>query len=366
VADRTSSVVIDSGSGMVKAGFAGDDTPRSVFPSVVGFDKERNSFVGDYANAKRKQLDLVYPIQRGFVTDWDAMEKLWQYTFERELRVSPSASPVLLTEAPLNPKPNREKTTEIMFESLSTPAIYIGIQSVLSLYAFGRTSGIVIDLGDGVSYTVPIYEGYALPHGIIRSEIAGRDLTEYLMKLLTARGYSFSDPGTSETARDIKEKLCFVTQDYDKEVETAASSTSLTQTYENSLTIGVERFRCPEALFRPSLIGQQSPGIHEVTFNSVSGADVDLRKELYEHIYVSGGTSMLPGLAERLQRELVNVAPSTIAKSMKIKVHAPDARRNSVWCGGSILASLSTFKQMWITTADYEEFGPEIVHRKCL
>lgn len=193
------SLVIDNGSGMMKAGFAGDDAPRAVFATIVGRPKhpgimvgldEKDAYVGNEAQQKRGVLALKYPIRHAVVTSWEDMEKVWHHTFFQELKVAPEEHPVLLTEPSLNPKPNRERMTQIMFETFNVPAMYCNAQAVLGLYASGRTTGCVVDSGDGVSHAVPIFEGYALPHCIQQINLAGSDITDYLTKLLTDRGYA--------------------------------------------------------------------------------------------------------------------------------------------------------------------------------
>ncbi|XP_073150397.1 actin-97-like isoform X1 [Henckelia pumila] len=370
--EDTGAIVCDNGTGMIKAGFAGDDSPRAIFPSIVGHPlniaekfanfRRQDAYVGDEAASLRGIISLKYPLEHGIVNNWDAMEKIWHHTFYDELHVAPEEHPILLTEAPFNPKNNREKMTQIMFETFNTPAMCVAIPGVLSLYASGRKTGIVLDSGHSLSHIVPICDGYPLHDAISCLDLGGRDITVNLMRIF--------NPPTSFTMQTdimahVKEKLAYIALDYEQELEMSKTSSFVETNYETPdgrmITVGSERFRSPEILFQPSMIGMKDARIHESTYSSIMKCDEDIRKDLYGNIVLSGGSTMFPGIAERMSKEITALAPS----SMNVNVVAPPERKYSVWIGGSILASLSTFQQMWITKAEYNEYGPSIVHKKC-
>ncbi|CAG8837257.1 33011_t:CDS:2 [Gigaspora margarita] len=315
-------VVIDNGSGVIKAGFAGDEIPKCFFPSYVGRPKhvrimagavEGEVFIGKKAQELRGLLKIRYPIEHGIVSDWDDMERIWKYIYEEELKIASEEHPVLLTEAPLNPRSNRETAAQTFFETFNVPALFASIQAVLSL-----TTGIVLDSGDGVTHAVPVYEGFALPHAIRRVDIAGR-----------------------------------------QEKDTNGKSEDFTLPDGNVVKLGAERFKAPEILFNPELIGQEYAGIHQVVVDSINRADLDLRKSLFANVVLSGGSTLYKDFGTRLLNEVRKLA----VKDIKIKIFAPPERKYSTWFGGSILAALSTFKKMWVSAEEYQE-DPDIIHKK--
>merc|ERR1712137_79081 len=360
-------VVIDNGSGVLKAGFAGESSPQCVFPSFVGTPRhlrvmagavEGDKFIGKRAEDIRGLLHVQYPMEHGIVNNWDDMTTIWKSVYQ-ELRIPPEEHPVLLTEAPLNPRRNREKAAEIFFETFNSPALFVSMQAVLSLYASGRTTGVVLDCGDGVTHAVPIYHGFAMPHAIQRTEVAGREVTKYLQLLLRSGcGYNFHTSAELEVVRQIKEQVCAVALDpRQKEMEFTESDNKKYKLPDGTvIDIGHELYRAPEALFRPELLGLEYPGVHECIANSIGRVDLDMRRELYSSIVLSGGSTMFKDFAGRLLKELVGLAP----EHTKIKISSPPERQFSTWIGGSILAALPTFKKMWVWRSEYHDEGPSI------
>jgi len=327
----------------------------------------KSEYIGDEAMQKKGILNLGYPIRAGIVESWEDMEKVWHHTFYNELRCAPEeANGVVLTEAPLNPKANREKMVTIMFETFQVKNVYVALQAVMSLYAAGRTTGLVCDSGDGVSHTIPVFEGFSIPHAVEKMEIAGRVLTDYMQKLLLENGESLTSSAELEIVRDIKEKLCYVAENYEAQRKAAQTSSDEDKAYvmpdKRVITIpATVRMTCPELLFKPSLNGKSCNSIQDLTWKSIQSSDVDVRKDLCKNIILSGGTTMYTGLPERLKNEIVALAPA----GAEIRVIAAADRKYAVWKGASTLASLSTFASSWVSAEDYQENGAAVVHRKC-
>ncbi|XP_054473984.1 uncharacterized protein LOC129106788 [Anoplopoma fimbria] len=373
--DFKTPIVLDTGSGLMKAGFADQDLPNIIFPTIIGMPKyeeimngnlEREIYIGHGAQHMRGVLALKHPIKNGIINNWDEMEKIWHHTFQ-QLCVDPEDHPVLLTEAAMNPMGNRQRMVEIMFECFNVPFTYVAMQAVLALYAAGRTSGVVFDSGDGVSHSVPVFEGYCLPHAVQRFPLAGGDVTMHLKKLLQEQGVCMRTTAEMEIVREIKERCCCVAVDYEAELSRGGESCRemhYTMPDGQIVTLATERFRAPEILFKPELIGRDHYGMHESVFKSILSSDIDLRRCFLGNIVLSGGNTLLPGLPERLQAEIRGLVPAAEMRN-GVRVTSPEDRDFSVWSGGAVLANLPAFSAAWISQEEYEEHGPQIVFRKC-
>jgi len=374
-------VVCDNGTGFVKCGYAGSNFPEHIFPSMVGRPILRSTakigdieikdlMVGEEASQLRSMLECSYPMDNGIVRNWEDMLHVWDYTFgESKMNIDPKNCKVLLTEPPLNPMKNRQKMIEVMFEKYQFEGVYIAIQAVLTLYAQGLLTGVVIDSGDGVTHICPVYEGFALPHLTRRLDIAGRDITKYLIKLLLLRGYAFNHTADFETVRMMKEKLCYVGYDIEQEQKLALETTFLVEQYTlpdgRTVRMSGERFEAPEALFQPHLVDVEGFGVAELLYNTIQAADIDTCPEFYKHIVLSGGSTMYPGLPSRLEREIKQLYLEGVLKGdtaklskFKIRIEDPPRRKHMVFLGGAVLADIMKNKDdFWMSRAEYEEKG---------
>ncbi|XP_029469102.1 actin-like [Rhinatrema bivittatum] len=367
---KTVAVVIDTGTGISKAGMAGEQKPSSLVSTLVGYPLKKSLkcgnirdpfYIGSLALIQ-PDVKIIEPVRHGIIVDWEAIETLWRHTFYYDLKTSPEEHAILLSDPPLSPTTNREKLVEVLFESMHSLAMYVSYQSVLSTYSYGKVSGLVVESGYGVTHTVPVFQGYILPHATERMDIAGKDLTTHLMKLLQKSACMFTEK-TRHIVEDIKQKCCYVALDY--ECELCLPENEYLVDYKlpdgQVITIGKERFQCPEILFKPpQMEGVSLAGIHFMAQRSLQKIPEESKKEIQENIFLCGGSTLYEGFTERFTKELLKHQPQH-----KSNVLSVPEREYSTWLGGSILASLTSFQSCWIHAQQYKEYGPHIVYRKC-
>ncbi|EPB85299.1 Actin-related protein 4 [Mucor circinelloides] len=419
--DEVNALVFDMGSTSTRVGFAGEDVPKSIFPTSYGIDKESNYYIGDSKlNTWRANMEIKNPMKDGLVKDWDAVEHLWQAAYNDMLHVNSSEHPLLCTEPAWNTSENREKMMELAFEKFDVPAFYVAKDAVMTAFSVGRATGLVLDSGGSTTSAVPVYDGYVLKKGVLHQSVGGDILSQQirdyiknglhldvtpLYKIASKKPVpagqppqlqlrkrpdtteSFDNYQVSRIIHEYKESVSQVSEiPYDEHMmnQRPQKPFEFPDGYNNSF--GAERYRVPEIMFNPRYIRlpslepgkeaqpipslgltrnqlQHTVGVSKLVFNSINACDIDLRPLLFNNVIVTGGNTLFPGFTERLSNELPMMAPGN-----KVKVHAFGSqmeRKSSSWLGGSILASLGTFNQLWISKKEYEEVGPSIIETKC-
>ncbi|KAI9141171.1 actin2 [Paraphysoderma sedebokerense] len=406
---RAPPVVIDNGTGYTKMGYAGNNDPQYIIPSVIATAaassttsgkasnlaskrgiEDLDFFIGDEALANSKTYNITYPIKHGQIENWDLMERYWEQCIFKYLRCEPEDHYFLLTEPPLNAPENREYTAEIMFESFNVPGMYIAVQAVLALAASWTSkdaeqtlTGTVIDSGDGVTHVIPVAEGYVIGSSIKHIPIAGRDITSFVQQLLRERGEPIPPEDSLEVAKRVKEMYSYVCPDIVKEFkkydtegakyfkEYLGTNSVTKQSYK--VDVGYERFLGPEIFFNPEIASADflTP-LPEVVDTTIQSCPIDVRRGLYKNIVLSGGSTMYKDFGRRLQRDIKHMVDDRVAKyealsggqmkakAIDVNVISHKKQRYAVWFGGSLLASTAEFYQYCHTKADYEEYGPSI------
>jgi len=386
--DPKASIVFDNGTGTVKVGFGGQEKPSHLIPSYVSiplhrgsmFDEKQvvhsgNLLAGEKAvkQAQSGDFKLRCPMQHGVVKSTEDMTALWTHTYDL-LAATPSDHPVLLTETPSNPKKSRNQMITTFFEDFQVPSLFIAEQATLALYASGRTTGVVLDSGHGVTHCVPIFEGFDLPEAVVRLPVAGLNITRHLIRMLKRSGVHFHRGAELAIVQDIKEKVCSVRI---KEVNRRQTEEPMIFQLPDGKKIKIgktTREGASEVLFNPASIGLEFGGIHECVADAIEKTELDGRRTLWSSIVLAGGSTMLKGFGGRLLSELeaINIPKGVkfaersndetgfLPTKPKVKIFAPTERHLSTWIGGSIICSMSeesNFKGMWISQEQFKEHG---------
>lgn len=357
-------IIIDNGSYWFKAGFSGEKVPYYLFPSVVGryspLEKKIDVYIGNDACEKMKFLVFKYPVTHGFVKNWEDMEKILHHTMFDQLHVDPSEHPVLITERARNSKECRERMTELMFETFNIPSFYIGNQSLFSLISSGKKTGIVLNIGDGLSEIVPFFDGFLIPRKAKIVNVGGDAITNAYMNKKELYNLNYQK---KEFYIGMKENLGYIALNYNDEIH--KDEYSIEKTYKffdgKEITLSQDRFIIPEGLFRPHFLRINENGVDYWLFSIIQQCDMEFRKDLYSNILLSGGSTMFKGFKERLQKEIDNLVNPTI----NVKIESPENRNIATWIGASIFASQNYFSTKSISRFEYNESGKIIINQKC-
>lgn len=315
----------------------------------------------------------------GLIEDWDYLISCLSYIFDNELKAKPEEYNILFAEPANNTPKNRETLYEIIFENFNAKACYLATDSILSVFAAGKSTGICVDAGEFKTNIMPVYEGYGIKTSLVTMNIGGRDFNEYLLKILTEKGIKFNNFSESQKRNiltEIKEKHCYVSNDYETDMQNfSKNSESITPTEyllpdQNVIKLSAEKFRCAEIFFKPSLypkLANFDEGIHDninklilsMELKKEDEEEEKIKKEFYSNIILSGGASMFSSLPERIVSETTKLSGLNYCDVIAI----PE-RKYATWIGGSILSTISIFQSLWITKDDYDDYGTKIINQK--
>lgn len=429
--DEVSALVLDIGTSSVRAGYAGDDTPKAIIPTSYGYKTDESSEAdvtmgedGQPTNGTAREkvkmyignngppiwrsgMEVANPVTGGLIQDFAPIPSLITHAFRDIMRCDPAEHPVLVTEPAWNTPANRERMAEIMFEEFKAPAFYIANTGVLNAFAAGKGSALVIDIGHSTASVTPVVDGFVLRKGLVYSALpqlvhahAAHMLsspTQHRDSILLLPHQLVQSKEATEPA--AKPKFTW----HKKRVENGATTDSWRKFYEAreveewmqsvagilhqgwneqqamqrgsrhyefptgyNYYFGAERFMVGEQFFIHSHQLQASNSnlpktIPALISSSLSACDPELRQVLMGNVVLTGGGSLFSDLSERLVNELGRNFPH-------VKIHAPGnptERRYGGWLGGSILASLGTFHQLWISREEWLEHGKSIVGQRC-
>lgn len=386
-------VVIDNGSYRLRAGYPDEPQPRVNCPSLVGLPRNKGVAlatgaeeyaVGQAAVEKRGLLHTERPLSGGTVTNWEQLEKLWSHVIYKQLRLTPENHCFVLTQNARASNEEKERTLEIMMETFNVHSLYLGAAPVFSLYAYGMTTGVVIDAAFDNTSVVPIHEGYALGRHITSSPVAGEALTSYLSRLLESKGYGFSTLNERDLVNTVKETMCYVRVSH---VDPVPPGDAFVLPDGQSIPIEEERYQCPEAMFNHSILGESfvsknkvwadaghefepslPKGVSWLTYAAINNCEASLRHQLFESIVLAGGSSLFLGMQKRIHSEITQLYREMHqgAGLIPISVEEMPCRQSSAWLGGSMLSTITMFPHLTVSRQEYEETGSRIIHCKCL
>ncbi len=348
-------IVLDIGTQSTRIGFSGEDAPRLVAPTVIS-KTANGTECFQKAYKSRATQSIQHPLDRGLVADWEGMEAMMAHIHD-QLNLGGDPAPLMLSEAALAPKEQREQMVQMLFETFEVKSLYFSSAPVLSLYASGRTTGLVVEMGHGTCHTVPVFEGFGLFHSILQMDYGGMDLTNWIGDHDSKAGYHFPSPYNVDIWAYLKEMHCPVVADRGAFAAATTESKRHDVVYHTlpdgtEVSLGIERYYVCESFFDPSLVGKSGGGLHQLAVESVRKCDSDISPQLFSNVVLSGGGSLFNGLPDRLNKELHDLIPQE-----KVRVYASTERQSAAWVGGSILASLPTIQDMWVTKAEYDEAG---------